>query len=323
MPSKIEISHRTIIFTVLFLLLLWFIFEIRDILYLLFISFIVMSALRPMVDTFERYKIPRAISILAVYLVVFGLIGYAVTAFIPVVSVQSAKFMTVLPRIEEFISPYVQLDIQSLISQFAPIGQNLVMVSLGVFTNIVTTLTVLVFTFYLLLERQNIENTIGRVLPRDTSKKVIRTIEAVEFGLGSWLRGELILMLFVGFLTYLGLTFLKIDFALPLSIIAGILEIIPVIGPILSAIPAVLVASTVAPFLALATAALFFIIQQVENHIIVPIVMNKAVGLSPLIVIISLMIGARLAGTVGAILAIPVVVMIRAVLRATLSARAD
>jgi predicted PurR-regulated permease PerM len=315
MPTKIEISHKTIIFTIFFILFLWFVIQIREIIFLLFISFIVMSAIRPFVDRLEKYHVPRVASILFVYLLLFIFAGYLVGGLIPLMATQIAHFFENLPRYENMIRPYVTLDFNSLVNQFAPIGQNLVLWSVGILSNVITLFTIMVFTFYLLLERAKLNHYLQTVFAKDTSDKIVRVFEAVETGLGSWLRGMVVLMLFVGLLTFIGLTFLKIEYALALAIIAGLLEIIPVIGPVISAVPAVLVALTISPFITFATVALFIIVQQIENHLIVPLVMNRAVGVSPLILISALMIGSKLAGTVGTILAIPIVVTVRAVLR--------
>lgn len=319
MPAKIEISHKTIIFTVIFLLLLWFIREIRDILYLLYISFILMSAVRPMVDAFERLRIPRVISILVVYILLLVGFGYLIGGLTPLMASQISRFVENFPKYEALFSQYVTVDLDSLVSQIAPIGENLLRISVGLFTNIFTVFTVLIITFYMLLERNRIDVWIKAVFTKDTGQRIIKAAEAVEYSLGFWLRGMVVLMIVVGLLTYTGLSFLAIEYAIALSIIAGILEIVPTIGPVISAVPAVIVGLTVSPFMGLAVAALFFIVQQVENNLIVPIVMNRAVGISPLILITALLIGSKLAGVLGAILAIPIVVTVRAILRSLFS----
>ena len=117
-------------------------------------------------------------------------------------------------------------------------------------------------------------------------------------------------MLIVGLMSYIGLTFLGVEFAVPLAFIAGLLEIIPNIGPTLSMVPAILVALGTSPILGLAVFALYFVIQQLENNLIVPKIFSKAVGVSPLVVIISLMIGFRVAGATGAILSLPTVLFL-------------
>jgi predicted PurR-regulated permease PerM len=123
-------------------------------------------------------------------------------------------------------------------------------------------------------------------------------------------RGELTLMTIIGVLTYIGLSLLGIPYALPLAILAGFLEIIPGIGPILSAIPGILLGLTISPVMAIAAAALYFLIQQIENTVIVPKVMQKATGINPLVTMISLAVGFKMAGVLGAILAVPIVIVL-------------
>jgi predicted PurR-regulated permease PerM len=147
-----------------------------------------------------------------------------------------------------------------------------------------------------------------------TEAKARDFITRLEQQIGGWVRGELALMIIIGLLTYIGLKILGVNYALPLSIIAGLLEIIPNIGPTIALIPAVLVALTSSPVTALATVALYFLIQQFENNIIVPKIMQRAVGVKPLIVIIALMTGAKLAGVLGAALAVPGYLVLKVVI---------
>ena len=319
MIQKIEISHRTIIFTLLLILGLWFFFQIKDILFLLFISFIVMSALHPLVDFFARFRLPRFITILVIYGLVFGFLGVSFASTIPALVGQTTKLATDLPLFIERILPYWNIDTRAIANQIAPISQNILKVTVGIFTNIVTTLTVLVFTFYFLLEHHNSEQVLKNFLGDTMAKQVLLIIREIEQRLGAWVSGEFLLMSIIGVMTYIGLSILKVEFALPLAILAGLLEIVPTIGPILSAVPAVLVALATSPMLALFVVALFFLVQQFENNLIVPMVMKKSLGLSPLVTILSLMIGGRLAGFVGAVLAVPILLVLQVLLRTFLT----
>ena len=146
------------------------------------------------------------------------------------------------------------------------------------------------------------------------AKRVGRVVKNIEQRLGSWVQGQLFLMLIIGVVSYIGLLLLKIDFALPLAILAGLLEIVPTIGPIISAIPAVIIGLSMTPVTALLVALLFFLIHQSENTLVVPFVMKKSVGLPPLLTIIALMIGGKLAGIAGVVLAVPVVLIIQEIL---------
>lgn len=318
MTSKIEISHRSIVFTVIFLLALWVLFQIRDILFLVFIAFILMTALRPLVDWLEWAKLPRVIAILFIYTIVFGFFGVSLAGTIPSLVIQSTKFVQELPNFLEKVLPYWNIDARSMSQQIAPISENIVKLTVGIFSNLLTTLTVLVFTFYFLLERKKLESLLTNTMGEDAAERVIDALRNIELRLGSWVNGQLLLMAIIGVSVYAGLTLLHVEFALPLAIIAGVLEIVPMIGPIASAIPAVLVAITISPFLALSVVALYFIIQQVENNIFVPLILRKSVGLSPIVTIFGLMVGGRLAGIVGAILAVPMVLVLQVIFHAFL-----
>jgi predicted PurR-regulated permease PerM len=133
----------------------------------------------------------------------------------------------------------------------------------------------------------------------------------IETKLGNWIRAELLLMTAIGTMTYIGLVLLGIDTALPLALLAGMLEIIPSIGPIISAVPAVIIALVIHPLLGLSTIALYFLIQFLENNLLVPQIMQKTTGVNPLISLLGLMVGFRLGGTVGAVLAIPTILVIQ------------
>lgn len=315
MPTKIEISHRTIIFTLILVATIWFLFEIRDILFLLFMSFILMSALRPLVDGLERIRVPRILAIFILYVLVIGIIGGVIASIIPALVSQSGKMFTQLPEFVGKLFPYVSTDIQAYMQQLAPVGENIVRVTLGVFSNILALLTVGTFTFYFLLERRNLKEIMTGFLGRSMGDRVFSVLMEIERRLGSWVLGELCLMLFVGLLSYGGLYFLRIEYALPLAILAGLLEIVPTIGPTLSAVPAILVAlaSSPSPFLALSVIALYIIVQQVENNLLVPLVMRRSVGIPPILTILALMIGGRFGGIAGAVLAVPMLIAVQEV----------
>jgi len=165
------------------------------------------------------------------------------------------------------------------------------------------------------LEWPKIVSLVSSLFSGKEEKRIKKLLNDIEAGLGAWVRGEIILMIIVGMLSFVGLTLLQVPYALSLAVWAGLLEIVPIIGPILSAVPAVLVALLVSPVLAVAVVALYFIVQQLENHLIVPNVMRRAVGVNPLITILTLMVGAKLAGISGAVLSVPLVVLLKIILK--------
>ena len=310
-PVKVELSYKTIVFTLVLLVAIWFVLQIRDILFLLFISFILMSALRPLVDGLEKFKLPRIISIFLLYTLVFGVFGASIAGVIPTLATQSAKLFAEFPDFIHRVFPALTLDLQGIYRQLAPVGENLVKVTVGIFSNLLAMFTVMTFTFYFLLERRHLRDFLAGLLGEGMGEQVFSVLLRVEKRLSAWVLGELFLMAFIGTLSYIGLVFLQIEFALPLAIFAGLLEIVPTIGPTIAAVPAIVVAFSHAPLLALSVTALYIIVQQIENNIVVPMVMRKSVGLPPILTILALMIGGRFAGVTGAILAVPILLTVQ------------
>ncbi|OGY18810.1 MAG: hypothetical protein A3F04_00720 [Candidatus Chisholmbacteria bacterium RIFCSPHIGHO2_12_FULL_49_9] len=310
-PTRVEVSHRTIVFTVVFLLFLWFLYSIRAVLLAILIASILMFALNPLVTFLEKRRLPRPVAILLLFIIiVIGLSG-VIAAIIPPLVDQTKSLIDQFPAIVQSLGG-LKIDQRVLSDQLGPIPKNIARIIIGAFSNIIAVFTLLVVTFYLLSERANLHRYLIFLFGNDgTEEKAEEFVNKLEHGIGSWVRGQLTLMALIGLFTYVGLRILGVNYALPLSILAGILEIIPNIGPTVSMIPAVLVALAASPITALATVALFFLVQQFENNIIVPKVMQKAVGVKPLVTIIALMTGVKLAGVLGAILAVPGYLILR------------
>jgi predicted PurR-regulated permease PerM len=179
-----------------------------------------------------------------------------------------------------------------------------------------------VFVFYLLKDRVALTASFDRSLPDAWRFDVWAVIRSVERVFGQWVRGQLILGFAVGIFTYIGLMILSqlVDpvfgrYAVLLSIIAGVLELVPIIGPIIAAIPAVLLAATAGPVPVAAALGLYLLVQQVENNLLVPKIQGDAVELHPAMVMAAIIIGGSLAGLLGAILALPVTAAGRDVVR--------
>lgn len=319
MNNRVEISPRIIIFTVLLVLGLWLVWFIKDVIFLLFISFILMSAFRPVVDRLAQWRIPRVLGILLLYASIIGIFSVGIAGIIPSLTAQSTRLIVELPGVVDRMLPYWDIDVAAITRQVAPISENVLRVTLGIFSNFIAIITVMAFTFYFLMERRYTENFLRDMVGSAAATRIMDVIRAIEKRLGAWVGGQLLLMLVIGILVYIGLTFLRVEFAIPLAILAGLLEIVPLIGPIISAVPAILVAFAGSPLLALSVVALYVIVQQLENNFLVPMVMRRSVGLSPIVTILALMIGGRLAGVTGAVLAIPAVLVIQTVMSALIS----
>lgn len=310
MIRKIDISHRTIIFITAFILGLWLIYLIRDLLIILFVSMILMSALSPVVRFLTKLKLPKALSIAITYIIIIGVVSGLVALVLPPLIEETGKLFITLPPYLDRLLEVGAINKSVLQTQLSDLSRNAFSITLTIFDNLLTIIFLLVLTFYLMLERENLETrTSALFIGRE--ERVKKLIIKIEEKLGNWFRGQLFLSLVIGLLTYIGLIALGIPYALPLAVVAGVLEVVPVIGPIISSIPSILLALTISPLLSLGVVAMYFVVQQLENNLIVPQVMKRAVGINPLMVILAIAVGSRLLGFAGALLAVPIVVVIQ------------
>lgn len=310
MTHKIDISHKTIIFIALFILSLVIVYLIRDLLIILFVAMIFVSALSPMVRFFVKLKLPKALSIALTYIIIITIIAGLLVTISPPLIEQSGKLAVSIPSLVDQLLDMPIIDRSVVSSELTNISKNIFSITLSIFDNLLAIIFLLVITFYMLLERENLETRLASLF-KGREERIKKLIVKIQEKLGGWLQGQLVLSFVIGLLTYIGLIILNIPYALPLALIAGILEVIPVIGPIISAVPAIFITLTISPVLAVGVAAMYFVIQQLENHLIVPQVMKRAVGLNPLVVILAIAIGGRLLGIAGALLAVPLTVVIQ------------
>lgn len=311
----IEITSKTILFTIGTLLLLLFMKNLIDLFLNLFIAFILMSSLKPSVDYLETKKVPRSVASVFIILFSLTLIFFIFYFVLPPLIIQSVDFIVYLSK--QFIEIITRLDKQltlrdfvniSTITQQIPNLTNIISKTfIGFFGNLFNLLSIFFFTLYFLLGINQLETISHRILGENQARLFITTLRGVEKQLGLWMRAELILMLIIGIFSYVGLRILGVKYALPLAVIAGMLEVFPIVGPVVSAIPAFIVGATSSWILGIATIALYTVIQQLENNLIVPLVMKKTIGIPPLAVLISLIIGQKLAGFAGIVLAVPFV----------------
>jgi len=312
MAKKIEISYKTIVFTVFFLGLLWFLYFIRDVIFQVFVALLIMSILNPTVTKLQRYRVPRVASVLIVYFLVISFLTFSLAVVVPPLIEQTTNFANSLPRFVDelslpvFVSEGITHEVSSLLGK---LPSQILRLSVSVFSNVLAIFAVLVFALYFLLARDKMDSQLATLFSNDNVEKRIEKIIAVlEYRLGGWARGQIILMVIVGIATYVGLTVIGVPFAVPLALLAGILEIIPNIGPTLAVIPSVIVGFSVTPLTGMAAAALGILIQQTENYALVPKVMQKSAGMSPIITLLSLVIGLKVAGVMGALLSVPIVI---------------
>lgn len=282
--------------------LLW---ELKSVIVALFFAYIVMTALSPMVEKLVGWKFKRWLAVLIVYFLTLLAVLVVITPLVPFLLAQIQSLAANFPH---FLARVSNRDLADLLqAEFEAVGKNTVMITKTVFSGFFSVVTVAVLSLYFLLDKRQLYEVIK-------NPRILQILSQIEFRLGAWIRGQLLLSFAVGLLTFIGLTILGLPFAFPLAIVAGILEIIPVIGPILSAVPAVIVALAISPATAAMIVGLYIGVQLLENNLLVPKIMQKAVGLNPAAVIVGIMVGGALFGVAGSLLAMPVILVTRTIL---------
>lgn len=322
---KVEVSAKTIIFTVVFLLFLLLLWAVKSLILELFIAFILMSAVKPLVLRLERRRIPRGVGVALVYVGLIVLFSFIVSWVIPPLVSETALLAKQLPRMLANLNPAISqyVNVGSLTQYIPNITNQAISIISSIFSNVMFAATTLVFSVYFTLQDGLLKKTLSQFFDETEAARFFSVIEKTERRLGAWLLGELFLMFIVGALTFVGLTLIGVKYALPLSLIAGFLEIVPNVGPILSTVPAFIVAVAESPFLGLASIALYFIVQQLENHFIVPLVMRRVIGLNPIFTLIALIVGGQLFGVLGVLLSIPFTLFLETLLLELMKTRQE
>jgi predicted PurR-regulated permease PerM len=312
----VEISHRTIIFTFFFILAMFILWQIKSILFSLLIAFIIMSALKPLVNRLVDLGIPRLISSVVVFFIFLVTLVLLFFIALPPLINETILLIKNLPYYINLVFPNQNLnfDYNFISQQLIGLTNSFFQILKTFFSNLVFLISTLFFSYYLILEEDIIKKIVIKLINEKDALFISNLIEKVEKKLGNWFWGEIWLMSIVGVLTYIGLKLLGMPYALPLAVLAGLLEIVPNLGPIISAIPALIIGLSRSPFLFFANLSLYFIVQQLENNLIVPFVMRKAVNLNPLITLLSLLIGGNIAGVLGVLLAVPITLIIEIIL---------
>lgn len=311
-----HILENDVLIALFVVLLGWFLFQIKEVVILFFIAYIIMAAIRPLSLHLQKRGMPHVLSVTIPFLSIITLLLLLIVPIIPFFLSQLQSLFMHFPMYLEQVAtivgiPFDQQSVNAfLANEFQAIGSNAISATARVFGGIVATFTVIVLSFYLLLDITRIRLSIAKLATLKYEKRTLLILDTIEEKLGGWLRGQLVLCISIGIISYLFLTIIQLPFALPLAIIAALFEAIPTLGPILSAIPAVIVALTVSPALAITVAFGYFAIQFLENHILVPNIMQKAVGLHPIVVILSVLIGGKVLGIMGAFLSIPFVCLL-------------
>lgn len=325
----ISISNGTIIKIILWGLFIAALFKIWQLVLVLLTAIVIASFVEGGVARLKRYNISRTFSVIMIYFVIMTILAGIFYLFIPLLVDELKTIIDLASRYLPAVShttisanntsvildslseqgPLFELvnSSQSLISR---VSGNFFDVLSNVFGGVINFILIIVISFYLSMQERGIEKFLRIITPIKNEAYIIGLWQRSQRKIGLWLRGQLMLGVIVAVITYIGLLVLGVPSALVLAIIAGFFEIIPY-GIFLATIPAVSFAYVDGGLsLALMVAGFYILVQQIENYFIAPMVVKRMVGVSPLVVILSILIGAKLAGFWGLILAVPVAVAI-------------
>ena len=328
-PTIISIDTNTIIRTLAILGGIYLLFNLWGIVLIILAAFILSWALAPLVNKLEAKRLPRAVSLIGIYLILITIIVFLVSFTITPLVQEATDFGNNLPMLSRNLQPLIfkisklnqknsWFDASSLLSGASQAIQtsvnNLVDGIGNFFSGLLTIFLIMVITFYMVSEEQSMKKLIISLAPAHWRERALEISDQVQKKMGHWLIGQVFLCFVIFLFTYVALTILGVKYALLLSLVAGLAEAIPYLGPIFSAVPAIFVALTQSTLLAVLVAIMYLLIQQIENSVLVPTVMRQAVGLDPIISIIVLLVGYQLGGVLGAILAIPLATAIGVVI---------
>lgn len=323
-PQKviINISTVSVIKVLAVLAAAVVLYFLRDVVIMFFVALLLAAIINPLADAFAKRHIPRALAVLAGYLLVLGMLAILIIAITPPLLAEFNEFTSNFSGywsrllksyvfLQTLSAEYGLLDnfrsfFETVQTGFAPAARGAFTTITGVFGGIVSFLAILVLAFYLVIEEDALKRAARSLLPDSWFPYLTQTIGRMQQKVNNWLLGQIILSLAVGTLVYVGLLILGVKFALVLALFAAFTEVVPYIGPWIGAIPAIFLGLVQSPFKALLVVGLYVIVQETERYLLIPKIMRRVVGLNPIVSILALLAGAKLGGIVGALVAIPV-----------------
>lgn len=325
---KINISAATIIKILVVLAVAGAVYYLHNLILVLLTAVTIASAIEPAADWFVRRKFPRVLAVLSIYLIAFSLFFIVVFFFLPPIFRDISDIAFNIPaQINSFIKADPtwnsimtlsgnfsnQFSVQDVISKgllSSSFPGDVFDLTKMIFSGFFSFIMIVVISFYLAVQKNGVENFLRIVIPNRREEYIVDLWQRTEVKIGRWMQGQLLLAVIIGPLVYLGLTLFQIKYALVLAITASIFEIIPIFGPVLSAVPAVILGFNDSVTLGLIMIGFYAIIHQFENHLLYPLVVKKIIGVNPLVVIISLIVGYELAGFLGIILSVPMATLL-------------
>ena len=318
--NSIDISFASLMKITAVVLGLALMYSVKEILALVFLAIIIASTVDRWANFFERYHIPRMGGVALVYVCFVAFLIVVLYFIVPPIIAEVKQLVLFLPdyydvaakqifRTTRGISPDYARSMQEfatgLEARITGVTSGALSAAMDVFGGVVAFGMVIVISFYLAMQRRGVEHFLRLVTPKAQEEYVLDVWRRVEIKLGKWLEGQLLLGCIVGVTVFVGLSLIGVPYALLLALVAGIFEIIPIAGPLFSALVGISIAFLVSPVLAFLALLFYSALQQIENHVLVPLFLKKITGLNPVVVIVALLVGAKLGGIMGMLIAVP------------------
>ncbi|MBI2010666.1 MAG: AI-2E family transporter [Candidatus Colwellbacteria bacterium] len=294
----------------------------RETVAILLLALIISTAFEPAVARMQKWRIPRLLGTIIVFLIFLTILAFVVYAIFPIALLElNSLFKNLSGLANQFLGIETPAEVINLIGPDLTNVSN-VLLSGGVpflailgrlLGGVAFALAVLVLSFYLTVSRDGVEKFLRAVFPETMEDRVLQLYRRTRRRIGRWFQAQIVLSLVVGFMVFIGLWILGVEQRLVLAIIAALFELVPVVGPIFAGALAVAIALADSVSLGLYVLLLFLGIQQLENQVLVPLVMRRALGIHPVIILVALLGGVQIAGILGMLVAIPVTVFLQEV----------
>ncbi len=325
---NVRITNRGLFIVVGLFALFWLLRHATHILIVLFVAVLLASSVSVAAARMEHLRVKRGIAILIVYIVVFAVLAGVVALLIPLISGEIKTLRENLPSYQESINGFlarlpqqngeplrVNTLFRNLGGQLNGVAGDVGKGVLAFGSTLVTLLLIFVIAFFLAVDPRFPERVVTRFMPPTARQRALAIMGKIGTGLGYWVRAQLLLALFFGVAFGLGLFILRVPYALTLGVIGAVLEIIPYVGGLITIVLAILVAATTGKIWLIVAALVWYaIVVNVEAHVVAPKLVGEIVGLHPLVVVLALFLGAEVLGILGALLAVPLAVIVQTLL---------
>lgn len=313
----LDISWEAILKIGIASFLFYLIYLLKDILIWFIFALIISVLFNPAIDFFQKRRVPRSLAIVFVYIALFGILGLSIYQIVPLFILEVRQFLELFPQYFETVAPPLKAlgvtAFQNLEEFNLFLSKILESVSTDIFSalfvifgGIFSTIFIFAVAIFLSLEEKGVEKVIRILTPNKYEDYVLALWNQCQNKVTGWFGAKILTSIFVGLATYLSLLLFDIKYATSLALFAGVTNIIIILGPILAGVVIFVLVALESFLKAIFILLAFFLIQQIEGNILNPILTRKFIGLPPVLVLVSLIIGAKLAGIMGAILAIPI-----------------